>query len=436
VDKTIGNKLFYNQLLLNSSYNHSNRYFNANEPGAHNVNLLIIDIALEKKYDPDMINKYDILLCDLDAFFASVEQLDNADLRGKPVIVGGSPEGRGVVSTCSYEARKYGVRSAMPMKKAVSLCPHAIIVKGRMWRYKEMAEMVIQTLEKFTPLIEVVSIDEAYLAVPSGKGLETAQNIRQIIKKELLLPISIGVSSNKLLSKISCEMAKPDNIDTLFPEDVKQHLWPLSIRSLPGIGPVTESNLNQLGINTVGELAVFPLQTLVRVIGQHAPIIQGYANGIDNRHLEYGTEAKSISEETTFPQDIYDNDTIKAVIMELAAGVGYRLRRSNLLSRTITLKLRYSNFQTITRSKTLPDPIDSDSKIYKSASQLFSRHKGKPPWRLIGLQASTLEKGRQLSLLQPSAIEEKEIILTKTRDSLHQKYGSEVIFQASRLKKH
>jgi len=390
---------------------------------------------VEKKYDLDMSNNYDILLCDLDAFFASVEQLDDPGLRGKPVIIGGSPEGRGVVSTCSYEARKYGVRSAMPMKKAVSLCPHATIVRGRMWRYKEMADRVMKTLEMFTPLIEVVSIDEAYLAVPSGNGLKTAQNIRQIIKEELALPISIGVSTNKLLAKISCEMAKPDNIGTLFPEDVIQLLWPKSIRSLPGIGPATESNLNQLGIKTVGELAVFPLQTLVRVIGQHASVIHGYANGIDNRPIEHDTEAKSISEETTFPQDIYDNETIKAVLMELACGVGYRLRRSNFLSRTITLKLRYSDFRTITRAKTFPDPIDSDNQIYQCASQLFNKHKGLPPWRLIGLQASTLERGRQLSLLQPSDIEKKEKILTETRDSLHLKYGSEVIFQANRLKK-
>lgn len=382
-----------------------------------------------------MKKERDILLCDLDAFFASVEQHDRPELRGKPVIVGGSPEGRGVVSTCSYEARKFGVHSAMPMKKALSLCPSAIVVRGRMSRYKEIAGQVRQIFECFTPDIEVVSIDEAYLAFPAGEGLNAGQVIHDHIKKELTLPISVGVSTNKLLAKIACELAKPDRVKTLWKESVNSKLWPLSIRVLPGIGPVTAEKLNSLGIKTVKDLAAYPLESLSRVLGNNASTIHGYAHGIDERSLEFERDVKSISEETTFSDDLYDINTIYAILLELSAGVGYRLRFANLTSRTITIKLRFSDFKTITRGKTLPEPVDSDSEIYKITRDLFGKHRGKPPWRLIGVQASGLEEGGQLSLLSPSETEEKEKKLTEARDKLHKKYGSEVIFQARRLKK-
>ena len=382
-----------------------------------------------------MGNKYDILLCDLDAFFASVEILDHPGLKGKPLIVGGNPDTRGVVLTCSYEARKYGVHSAMPMKKALSLCPGAIVMKGRMRRYKQMAAQVMQVLENQALQIEKVSVDEAYLAVPRGAGEETARKIRRLVKEELNLPISIGVSTNKLLAKIACGMAKPDNLKTLFPQEVKKRLWPLSACLLPGVGPATEATLGRLGIKTIGQLAVFPLPELSRAVGSSAITLQGYANGIDHRHVEQELQAKSISEETTFPQNVFDDETMEAVLVELAAGVGYALRRLGALARTITLKLRFGNFRTITRAKTFTEPVDSDSVIFKTAIWLFRKHKGKPPWRLIGLQVSALEKEEQLKLFEPTGTEEKENILTKTSDRLHKKFGAEVLFRASRLKK-
>ncbi|MDW7730088.1 MAG: DNA polymerase IV [Bacillota bacterium] len=377
----------------------------------------------------------DILLCDLDAFFASVEQRDRPELQGKPVIVGGSPDGRGVVSTCSYEARKFGVHSAMPMKKALSLCPGAVIIRGRMSRYKEVAGQVRHIFSQYTPDIEIVSIDEAYLAFPAGKGLKAGLMIHDHIKEELKLSISVGVSTNKLLAKIACELAKPDRVKALWAENVDSELWPLSIRVLPGIGPVTGEKLNRLGIRTVKDLAAYPLESLNRTLGSNANLIHGYAHGIDDRNIEPEHVVKSISEETTFSDDLYDPDTIHAILLELSAGVGYRLRSANLTGRTVTLKLRFSDFSTITRGKTLTNPADSDSDIYKTAQELFSRHKGKPPWRLIGIQVSGLEQGGQLSLLSPTESEEKEKKLTEIRDRLHQKYGNEVIFQARRLKK-
>lgn len=381
-----------------------------------------------------MKRNQEILLCDLDAFFASVEQLDRPELKGKPVVVGGSPEDRGVVSTCSYEARVYGVRSAMPMKKALNLCPDAVVLRGRMHRYKELSNAVLRIFGQYTPDIEVVSIDEAYLAVPVGEGLRLGNLIHNEVRDRLGLPISVGVSNNKLLAKISCELIKPNRVGSLWPEEVEAVLWPLSVRVLPGVGPVTARNLKNIGLEKVRDIAHCPLSALVRILGSNAETIYGYAHGRDERELETGREIKSLSEETTFSEDIYKDDLIYAVLLELASGVGYRLRSANFLSRTITLKLRFSDFRTITRGKTLVEAVDSDSAIYRCARNLFELHRGKPPWRLIGVQASGLEQGGQLSLLQPSLETEKERKLTVTRDALHRKYGADVIFQARRLK--
>jgi DNA polymerase-4 len=380
-----------------------------------------------------MKSERDILLCDLDAFFAAVEQRDQPELRGKPVIIGGSPEGRGVASTCSYEARSYGVRSAMPMKKALQLCPQAVVLRGRMHRYKEVSLQVLQIFEQFTPEIEPVSIDEAYLAIKKGLGLSTARDIHRAVREKLNLPISVGVSANKLLAKIACEKAKPNNVGTLWPEEVPAVLWPMPIRVLPGIGPVAEKNLHSLGIRTVKDLAAYPADSLVRYFGKNAETIHQYARGIDNRTLEPEHEVKSISEETTFPEDIYNRETVYATLMELSSGVGYRLRRAGLSGRTITIKLRFSDFRTISRGKTVPETAAEDSVIYRIAKELFDKHCGKPPWRLLGVQASGFEDGSQLSLLQPTPAEEKARELTEVRDKLRQKYGSEVIIQAKRL---
>jgi DNA polymerase IV len=382
-----------------------------------------------------MKRKADILLCDLDAFYASVEQRDKPELRGKPVIVGGSPESRGVVSTCSYEARAFGVRSAMPMKKALALCPRAEVLRGNMARYLEVSRQVRQIFGQFTPQIELVSIDEAYLAVPAGSGCAVGEAIHLAVRKELGLPISVGVSVNKLLAKIACELAKPDKVGTLWLEEVAERLWPLPIRVLPGIGPVTEKNLQLLGIKTIKELAACPVSSLERILGKNTATVLDFARGIDHRELELEHEVKSISEETTFAEDLNDQDAILAVLLELSAGVGYRLRRAGFLSRTVTLKLRFGDFRTITRSRTLPEPVDGDSEIYRTVRELFREHSGKPPWRLVGVQASGFELGRQLSLLTPSEAEEKEKKLIQTRDRLRKKYGSEVIIQAKRLKR-
>ncbi len=394
-----------------------------------------IDRAGKTNYDNSMIKNYDILLCDLDAFFASVELLDDPSLLGKPVLVGGNPEGRGVVSTCSYEARKFGVRSAMPMKKALALCPEAVVLKGRMSRYKEMSQQVRRVFERYTPDIEVVSIDEAYLAVRNDQGLDTAKAIHVAAREELGLPISVGVSVNKLLAKIACDQAKPNNVGTLWPGEIEKKLWPLPARVLPGVGPVTEGKLQSLGIKSVRDLALYSKGSLARAFGSHGEAIYCFAHGIDNRNFETGQEAKSISEEITFPEDICDREAVYAMLLELAAGVGYRLRSSGTTAHTIILKLRFKDFRTVTRSITLSESICQDSDIYRAARGLFDRHCATPPWRLVGIQASGFEQGTQISLFSTGAEQEKENNLTAARDKLRKKYGSEVIFPGRRLKK-
>lgn len=380
-----------------------------------------------------MLNKYDILLCDLDAFFASVEQVDHPIYKGKPVIIGGSPEGRGVVSTCSYEARKFGVHSAMPMKKALELCPQAVRLPGNMSRYIEISGLVRKIFEKYTPDIEIVSIDEAYLAVKKGTGYNTGISIRQTVREKLELPISVGVSVNKLLAKVACELVKPDNIGTLWPKDIAAVFWPLPVSVIPGIGPTTKLKLNQYGIKYVKDLAVFPPDGLVHILGRNAYILHQMANGIDDREIESEHEVKSISEEMTFPDDIYDYDSMLIAIQELSASVGYRLRLKSIKARTVTLKLRFKDFKTITRSKTLSEPLDSDSKIYRAARDLFRINCGKSPWRLVGVKASGFETGIQTSLLQSLQNEEKEKRLLGIKDRLRKKYGTEVLIPGRRL---
>lgn len=369
-----------------------------------------------------------ILLCDLDAFFAAVEQRDNPELRGKPVIVGGDPQARGVVSTCSYEAREYGVRSAMPMRRALKLCPAAIVLPVNMYKYKTVSRQVLEIYERFTPDIEPVSIDEAYLSVQDG--LATAKKIRRTVRGELALPLSIGVSVNKLLAKIACELAKPDNEKDIWPEEVPSLLWPLPVNVLPGVGPVTAKKLQQSGITTVGELAAASPVALENVLGNAAPTLREYAHGRDHRKISLLHTPKSLSDEITFPQDVYDRDHILTALLELSEEVGYRLRLKGYLTRTVALKLRFADLKTISRAVTLAAPTDSDWQIYEAAAALFKRYCGKPPWRLIGVRVSSLERGSQLSLYPER---EKERYISQTLDLLRGKFGRKIVFKAKQL---
>lgn len=376
---------------------------------------------------------FEILLCDIDAFFASVEQRDRPEYRGKPVVVGGSLSGRGVVSTCSYEARKYGVHSAMPVEQARQLCPGAIFLPGDTARYRRVSREVFAVYDRFTPEIEIVSIDEAYLALPPGEGVAAAEEIRRIVREELGLSVTIGVSVNKLLSKIASELAKPDRIGRLWPEQVERVLWPLSPAFLPGLGPISVEKLERIGIETIGQIAAAPPELLRKYFGKNALTLQRSARGIDNRPLETVREAKSLSEEKTFSTDLADEEVILAVLISQAESLGYRLRSGELRARKVGIKVRYADFRTITRELTLPAPTDGDRDIYEAAVRLFTAHKGRPPWRLIGLRVSDFVSGEQLSLFDLLPSEKKEKELQHTRDRLRERYGGSVVYRARRL---
>lgn len=375
----------------------------------------------------------DILLCDLDAFFASVEQRDHPEYRGKPVVVGVSASGRGVVATCSYEARRFGIHSAMPADRARRLCPEAILVPGDMARYRRVSEQVFAIYDRFTPLMEIVSIDEAYLALPAGAGPAAAAGIHRTVREELGLTVTVGVSANKMLAKIASELAKPDRVGQLWPEEVEAVLWPLPLGMLPGLGPVSVRKLNRVGIVTIGQLAAAPPELLRKYLGSSALKLQRGARGIDERALEPVREAKSISEERTFAADLLDEGIIRATLITQAESLGYRLRAAGLRARTVGLKLRFADFSTITRDRTLPAPTDGDLELYRVAGELFTLHRGRPPWRLVGLRVSGLVSGRQLSIFDalPSGGRERELQLA--RDRLRERYGTAVVHRARGL---
>lgn len=378
------------------------------------------------------VERGDILLCDLDAFFASVEQLDKPELRGKPVIVGGDPNSRGVVSTCSYEARKYGVRSAMPLKTAQRLCPQGIFLKVNMPRYQEVSQKVFKIYQSFTPLIEVVSIDEAYLEVKKGTGTKLATKIRETVRQELGLAVSIGISSNKLLAKIASDLAKPDGMKALWPEEATEVLGNYSIRLIPGIGPKTAERFGAYSIKTIADLNRQPLAWFIQQFGSRGEEIYKYTHWLDDRPLVLERERKSVGEEITFSEDISDQDELRAVLHQLSEQVGYRLRRTGYYARTLTIKVRYPDFKTLTRSKTT-ERLYTDWDIYQTALALYNALKNRKPVRLLGVQVSNFTKDQQLSFFNEE--EEKRTKLADLVDRLNDKYGKKVISSGIVLRK-
>lgn len=369
----------------------------------------------------------DILLCDLDAFYASVEQLDNPELRGKPVIVGGNRGNRGVVAACSYEARAFGIRSAMPTAMAKRLCPQVIIRPVNRNRYKELSQLVFAIYQEYTPLIEVVSIDEAYLEVDKGQGIAIATAIRKTVREELGLPLSIGVSSNKLLAKISSDMAKPDGLRALWPADASKVLNNASVRIIPGIGPKTASELKKYGITKVGELGSQTLEWFKHFFGNRGEELYGFTRWQDPRPLVLDREPKSIGRETTFFHDMKEQRAIISAFQELSQEVGRRLRRTGYSARTLTIKVRFSDFRTITRSSTPGWSLYTDQDISSLATALYQSLKNQKPLRLIGVQVSNLEQGRQLAFFNEE--QDRELELAHLVAEINEKYGKETIRQ-------
>ena len=354
-----------------------------------------------------------ILHVDMDAFFASVEQRDNPAYRGKPVIVGSPPNQRGVVCAASYEARKFKVRSAMPSRTAAKLCPHGIFVRPRMDAYRAESAAIMEILRTFAPVIEKVSVDEAYLDVScsfAGQGdedgaLEAAVPLAQEIKKrvsaERHLTASIGVAANKFLAKLGSDFQKPNGLTLIRERDKVEFLKPLSVRSIHGVGPVTAQALEAKGLMTIGDLQTTDID-LSQIVGSFAESLKQRASGDDDRPVDTSEERKSISAETTFLEDTDNRPILRAALKELAADVAQTLEGHGLGALTVQVKIRYSDFTTLTRQLRVEDPITGADEIYRLACFLLARDRlVRSPLRLIGIGISTLVPPRRHQLLLP-----------------------------------
>jgi DNA polymerase-4 len=377
-----------------------------------------------------------ILHVDMDEFFAAVERLDDPSLAGKPLLVGGSAAGRGVVSTASYEARKFGCHSAMPMAQAVRRCPQAIVLPVRGQRYSEVSRAVFDIFRRFTPLVEPLSIDEAFLDVTGterlhGPAEQVAENIKRAIREELHLVASVGVAPNKFLAKLASDLEKPDGLTIIEPRRVHDILDPLPVRKLWGIGPAAERGLKQLGISTIGQLRMFSAASLKRALGNSAEHFLRLATGIDHRPVTPDHEAKSIGQEQTFPSDLDDRELLLAVLFGQLQEVARRLRRAGLLARTVTLKLRHGDFTTLSRSRTLDKPTDLTDPLWETAKALFNdwARYDFQPLRLAGVTLSNLEApgGEQLDLFDPPEDDSRQRQLDQTVDHIVEKFGKGVI---------
>ena len=338
-----------------------------------------------------------ILHIDMDAFFAAVEEQRHPELRGKPVVIGGSgdPTKRGVVSTASYEARKYGIHSALPLRTAYNLCPEAVFLPVDYDEYSRVSEIIKTVLKEISPIMEDVGIDEAFLDMSAihKPPDEIAQEIKKRIKEETGLTCSIGVASNKLLAKIASDMQKPDGLTIIEEKDIEGRIWLLPVRKLWGVGPKTEASLKNIGINTIGELALMPVDRLVETYGQsYGHYLHEASRGIDESPLVTHWDPKSISRETTFQTDTNNWQTIAKTIAELAEEVADDIKQKGYKGRTVTLKVRFSDFKTYTRAKTLNEPTDSIEDIRKAAFGCLKRIELKMKVRLIGVRITQFEK--------------------------------------------
>jgi DNA polymerase-4 len=389
-----------------------------------------------------------ILHVDMDAFFASVEQHDRPELRGKPVVVGAPPDQRGVVAAASYEARKYGIHSAMPSRTAYQKCPHAVFVSHNMSRYKDISRQIMHIFEAYTPLVQPLSIDEAFLDVTGaqrlfGDATAIAEKIRSDIREQTGLTASVGIAPTMFLAKLASDMNKPDGI-TVVPfeqEAIEQFLAPLPIGCMWGVGRVTQKKLLSLGISTIGNLQQCSLNQLEKVVGKHAAeMFSRLSRGIDQRELSLDTLEKSISNEVTFRDDTSDRDKIEATLKRLIDKVGGRVRKEGFSATTAHLKIRWSDFSTITRQTRLPLPCQDDISLRETGIDMLNKHLKDQPVRLIGFGVSGLipetEAGTaQLDLFETpdSNLYAKRSRLSQAADHIKKTFGGNSIRRGSDL---
>ncbi|MBR1552622.1 MAG: DNA polymerase IV [Schwartzia sp.] len=377
-----------------------------------------------------------ILHIDMDAFFASVEQRDHEEYRGKPVIIGGLGT-RGVVSTASYEARKFGVHSAMPMVTARRRCPDAIFLRGNHAKYSAVSRQIFSILARFSPVIEPLSIDEGFLDLTGMERLMEnprayGEAIKRAVREETGLTASVGIAPNKFLAKLASDLEKPDGLVIIRPEDAEKILAPLPVSRIFGVGKKTEARLAALGLKTIGQLAAADRAKLSRAIGDRmAAQLFALAHGIDDRPVEPQRDAQSIGREETFGEDIHAREDAERVLLTLSEEVGWRLRREGLAAHTVTLKIRFAPFDTYTRQQTFPEPVSYDEDIFEAARSLF-RAFPVPPGagiRLLGVSAGNLSMGGEVSLFDDH---EKKDRLYDAIDKLKGRFGENILTRAAR----
>ena len=382
---------------------------------------------------------------DMDAFFVSVEELYDPSLKGKAVVVGGQRDERGVVSAASYEARKFGVHSAMPLRTAAKQCPHAIFVDGHPERYREFSEKVYKVLGMFTPQLEMASVDEAYLDMTGterlhGPPLKAAHNLHQRMKADTGLNCSVGIGSSRLIAKVSSGQAKPNGVLWILPGQEAKFLAPLDVREIPGVGKVMETHLHALGIKKVGDLAKLPENELEERFGKWGLALAGKARGEDaggwfDNEVGVDLDAKSISHEHTYNEDTADAARLESTLMRLSEMVARRLREANFYARTIQLKLRYKDFTTITRAHSLPDPTQLDTEIFEQIRSLFRKNwKKGSEVRLLGVQVSSFStQAAQLDLLDGSRQQRWKDAMAAA-DKLRDKFGESSVGLAAGMR--
>ncbi|MBW2027996.1 MAG: DNA polymerase IV [Deltaproteobacteria bacterium] len=382
-----------------------------------------------------------IIHLDIDAFYPSVEVLDNPHLRGRPVIVGGTVK-RGVVSSASYEARKYGVHSAQPIATALRLCPNGVFLPVRMSRYRDLSRAVFDIFYRFTPLVEPLSIDEAFLDVTGstrlfGSPVEIARRIKKAVRDETGLTISAGIAPSKFVAKIASDMDKPDGLTHVPRDRVRDFLGPLPLEKMWGVGEVSLKALTELKVRTFEDLSRVPVHVLERKFGKYGARMHQLSLGEDEREVVPQRSAKSLGHEVTFQRDIKELDTAKKELLSLAHRVARRLRRHGLTGKTITLKVKYWDFIQVTRSETIQEATDDGGEIYSIACALLEKtDTGKTPVRLLGISLSQLdsEAEGQLSLFRQEEDHSRRKNLNRALDSLYDKFGEKGILPGSLLK--
>lgn len=371
----------------------------------------------------------------MDAFFASVEQADNPALRGKPVIVGGAM--RGVVCAASYEARRYGVHSAMPIFQARKLCPRGVYLPVRMSRYKELSRRVMEILAGVSPLVEQVSIDEAFADISGTERLygppkELAQCIKRSVREATSLSCSVGIAPNKFLAKIASDLKKPDGLTMIGENDVAAFLQTLPVRKIPGVGKRTEEELKKLGVSLAADILRMPVQFWSKKFGKWGLALYEKARGIDLSPVEPHSNPKSISAEETFSEDVDSIAELEKMLLSQSEEVGRELRELGFKGRTVTLKIKFTDFKTITRSRTLPEPFDTTQLLFDTGRQLLREQKLTSKVRLIGIGISSFSTGYRQMTMAPAADNRQERV-DRALDCLHTRFSNDIVVRGRML---